>query len=259
MPLLRQVDGYLERAVQSLVDQTVPAEIIVVISPKTPPSNLAILARHAAAHPSFEVVMRPEGAGFPGAINAGIRRVTADRFGILLSDDWLDDDAVELCLPYDVDIVSAGLNVYAADGVTYLPEVSGTARAEHYEMFDDLQTKADYLRHFFLFRTAKVREVGGLDETLGDTPGIDDYDFIWTMLEHGATVALPGRSAYNCRDHEGERMTLRDPAEKAKTLLRIFDKHGFQGPQREAVYLQHLRWYGKTLQEARREIFGNRS
>jgi glycosyltransferase involved in cell wall biosynthesis len=254
MPLLRQVDTYLVPALRSAIDQTEPTDVIVVISPRTPPSNLAILERFTLESPRLRIVMRPEGAGFPGAINAGIRQVTSPRFGLLLSDDWLDPDAIEVTLPWDADIVSAGMNVYDADGTTFLPQVSGTATAERYASLTTIHKRAEYLRHFFLFRTDKVRSVGGLDETLGDTPGIDDYDFIWTLLEHGATVALPGRSVYNCRDHPGERMTLRDPVAKGATLLRILDKHGLVGPERDDIYRQHMQWYGRTLQATRQAL-----
>jgi GT2 family glycosyltransferase len=254
MPLLRQVDAYLAPALRSAIEQTVPSDVIVVISSRTPASNLAILERFVRESARLRVVMRPEGAGFPGAINAGIREVTAPRFGLLLSDDWLDPDAIEVTLPWEADIVSAGMNVYDADGTTFLPRVSGTASAERYASLTTIHARAEYLRHFFLFRTAAVRAVGGLDETLGDTPGIDDYDFIWTLLEHGATVALPGRSVYNCRDHPGERMTLRDPVAKGETLLRILDKHGVAGPERDDIYRRHVRWYGRTLQATQQAL-----
>jgi glycosyltransferase involved in cell wall biosynthesis len=254
MPLLRQVDAYLAPALRSAIDQTVPTDVIVVISPRTPASNLAILERFARESPRLRVVMRPEGAGFPGAINAGIRDVTSPRFGLLLSDDWLDPDAIEMTLPWDADVVSAGMKVYDADGTTFLPQVSGTATAAHYASLSTMHARAEYLRHFFLFRTATVRDVGGLDETLGDTPGIDDYDFVWTLLEHGATVALPGRSVYNCRDHPGERMTLRDPVAKGVTLLRILEKHGVVGAERDDIYRRHVRWYGRTLQATQQAI-----
>ena len=254
MPLLRQVDAYLARAVRSAIEQTVPSDVIVVISPRTPASNLAILERFALESPRVRIVMRPEGAGFPGAINAGIRQVTSPRFGLLLSDDWLDPDAIEVTLPWDADIVSAGMNVYDADGTTFLPRVSGTVSAARYASLTTIHARAQYLRHFFLFRTETARSVGGLDETLGDTPGIDDYDFIWTLLEHDATVALPGRSVYNCRDHPGERMTLRDPVAKAATLLRILDKHGLVGAERDEIYRRHIRWYGRTLQATQQAL-----
>jgi glycosyltransferase involved in cell wall biosynthesis len=254
MPLLRQVDPYLARALRSAIEQTVPTDVIVVISPRTPASNLAILERSARESPRLQIVMRPEGAGFPGAINAGIRRVTSPRFGLLLSDDWLDPDAIEVTLPWDADVVSAGMKVYDTDGTTFLPQVSGTASAERYASLTTMHARAEYLRHFFLFRTTTVRAVGGLDETLGDTPGIDDYDFIWTLLEHDATVALPGRSVYNCRDHPGERMTLRDPIAKGATLLRILDKHGLVGPERDDIYRRHVRWYGRTLQATQQAL-----
>ena len=152
----------------------------------------------------------PRGGGFAGAINCGIRRASTDRIGFLLSDDWLESRAVELCLAHDTDIVSTGHTEYLADGVTKLPDVSRPRRKGVFDRLYTLEEKARYLKHFFLFRKAKLLEVGGLDESLGDLPGIDDYDLIWTLLEHDAGVAIVETSLYNYRDHDGERLTLRD-------------------------------------------------
>src|SRR5207245_9343409 len=68
--------------------------------------------------------------------------------------------------------------------------------------------------------------VGWLDETLGDAPGIDDFDLLWTMLDAGAGVGLPGRSVYAYRDHGGMRLTTRGVPELEATFGRILDKHG---------------------------------
>jgi hypothetical protein len=79
---------------------------------------------------------------------------------------------------------------FAEDGVTRLPSIDINASEVEFDKLSTLERKAACLSHFFLFRRAKVEEVGGLDETLGDAPGIDDYDFIWTLLEHGASVSI---------------------------------------------------------------------
>lgn len=53
---------------------------------------------------------------------------SGDRVGLLLSDDWLDQRAVELCLPHDADIVSSGNRVFDGDGRTVFEEVSRAPR-----------------------------------------------------------------------------------------------------------------------------------
>jgi len=114
-----------------------------------------------------------------------------------------------------------------------------------------LERRAAYLQHFFLFSRAALAAVGGLDETLGDAPGIDDYDLVWTLLERGATVGIVGRSLYNYRDHAGERLTLRDPAQLVRTLERILDKHGVGGDERQRLIAQHARWFGQPIHAVR--------
>ena len=168
---------------------------------------------------------------------------------MLLSDDWLDHEAVASCLPVDADIVCTGLTAYYADGVTIYPRASATLTYQRYLKLPTLEAKASYLEHFFLFRKAKLLEVSGLDETIGNFPGIDDYDLIWTLLERGATVGIVEQRLYNYRDHGGERLTLADPAEAARNLEKILRKHGIAQSEIPAMVRAASRWYGKPIHE----------
>jgi hypothetical protein len=98
-----------------------------------------------------------------------------------------------------------------------------------------------------LFRATKIAEAGGLDESIGEAPGIDDYDFIWTLLERGATVSLVEEGLYCYRDHTGDRLTLRDPAEQARNLARILSKHGVRPEDQEQIVRRHSVWFGKPM------------
>jgi hypothetical protein len=148
-----------------------------------------------------------EGHGFAAAINQGFRKAECKRIGLLLSDDWLRPDAVEKCLACDGDIVSTGFTCFAGNGVDEFESLSSDPRCTVYHDLATLEEKAYYLTHFFLFRAAKIVEAAGLDESIGDAPGIDDYDFIWTLLEHGATVSIIEERLYCYRDHKGQRLT----------------------------------------------------
>ena len=108
IPLLSQMDSWLEQCVSSALRQTVACEVIVVTSPRTPASNREVLARAQARHPELRIIEREPQMRFAAALNLGIRSVTTPRFGILLTDDWLEPTAVEKCLTYDADIVSTG-------------------------------------------------------------------------------------------------------------------------------------------------------
>ncbi len=247
VPLLDQEDAWLEQCVRSALAQTVPSEVIVVCAPRARASNMARLTALARGHERLRVVTEPPRGGFAAAINHGFRLARAERVGLLLSDDWLEPRAVELCLPHAADIVSSGHTEYLADGVTPLLHISQPRRMHELEALATLEEKARYLKHFFLFRRAKLLAVGGADESLGDFPGIDDFDLVWTLLEHGATVAIVETSLYNYRDHDGERLTLRSRDEALRTLERILDKHGLRGAEREHVLAAHAPWLGRPV------------
>jgi glycosyltransferase involved in cell wall biosynthesis len=248
IPLLRQRDEWLRRAAASALDQTVAAEVIVIVSPHTPPSNLAVLEELAARKPRVSgtrlVVAPRTGTGFPNGVNTGIRLATTGRAGLLLSDDWLEPDAIAQTVVIDADIVSTGAMRYDAAGVL-LPHLRRALDPRRYAQLTTNESRASYLTHFLLFRTSRLEEVGGLDETLGDAPGIDDYDLVWTLLEYGATVGMTTEPFYNFTIHDGERLTMRNREEQLRTLARIFDKHGFVGEARERRLEEHARWFGR--------------
>jgi hypothetical protein len=125
-----------------------------------------------------------------------------------------------------------------------------------YDSKEDLEQRACYLQHFFLLRKQKILEAGGLDESLGDTPGIDDFDLIWSMLEHNATAAIVEKPLYNYRDHAGLRLTLHDRETMTRTMGQILRKHGLNGARFEAALERHSIWFGRTMQEVIRERRG---
>jgi glycosyltransferase involved in cell wall biosynthesis len=250
IPLLDQVDAWLEQCVRSALAQTVRAEVVVVHSPRTGASNRELLARLGRDHASLRVLEEPPQSGFAAALNLGFRSARAERVGILLSDDWLEPRAAELALPHDADIVSTGHTEYLADGTTALPEISRPRSLAAFERLPTLEEKARYLKHFFLFRRATLLAAGGADETIGDFPGIDDFDLVWTLLERGATVAIVETPVYNYRDHDGERLTLRDRDQAIATLHRILDKHGLRGEEKVRVLAAHVGWLGRTVRDA---------
>ena len=253
IPVLRQEDAWLEQAIRSALDQTAPCDVLVVVHPPTPPGNLAVVRRLQEAAPDRLVVHRAP-TGFAIALNTGFRLARTPRIGLLLSDDWLDPRAVEACLAVPADIVSTGQVRWAADGRTELPALRRAVLRRKFDALPTLEAKARYLTHFFLFRREKLLEVGGADETLGDTPGIDDYDLIWVLLERGASVGIVEEFLYHYRDHDGERLTLRPRAEMLVTAARILDKHGLSGEERERILALRARWFGRSMRAVHAEL-----
>jgi glycosyltransferase involved in cell wall biosynthesis len=253
IPLLRQRDAWLEQCVRSAVTQTAPTEVIVVTSRETPQSNRDLLGGLASRHRNLRVLFRDLPRGFPQTLNFGMRAATSDRIGILLSDDWMEPDCIAECLAHPADIVCASHATWHADGVTPVEGANRILSLKAFLARPTLESKASYLTHFFLFQKDALEQAGYVDETVGDFPGIDDYHLIWTMLEHGASVAIVERCLYNYRDHDGERLTMADPELAIRNLEKILHRHHVQEPEFSRLIAGHRRWYGKPLYQVLQE------
>jgi glycosyltransferase involved in cell wall biosynthesis len=245
IPLLRQVDAWLEQCVSSALQQCVPTEVVVVRSEMTPPSNLKILARLQNQHKNLQIISERRARSFPNAINTGFESARTDRVGLLLSDDWLDRKAVAACMEKSADIVSTGNCVYLPDGRVN-KAASRVPSMARFRRLRTLEEQASYLQHFFLFRRETALRVR-LDESIGNYPGIDDYDFIWTLLEHSASVEIVPMQLYHYRDHDGERLTLVNRDLALNNLTKILHKHKIKESEMPSIIDCHVAWFGKPI------------
>ncbi len=246
IPLLNQRDDWLRQSVISALRQTVPVEVVVVYSPRTCAGNLAALRSLEVQFPRLHSCVRPRD-GLAVAINHGFKQARCARIGLLNSDDWLRPEAVQKCLQFESDIVSTGLACYAENGFDEFESLASDPRRSVYDSLPTLEEKAFYLTAFFLFRAGKIAEAGGVDETIPDAPGVDDFDFIWTLLEHDASVSIVEERLYCYRDHSEPRLTLRDPQEQIEKLVYLLSKHGIPPGDQEKIVQRHSRWFGKPL------------
>jgi glycosyltransferase involved in cell wall biosynthesis len=245
IPLLRQFDAWLEQCVCSALRQTARTEVVVVRSEMTSRSNRELLERLQRGHANLQVYCEVKPGSFPNAINTGFACAKADKVGLLLSDDWLDENAVAACVHSSADIVSSGNTVYFPDGrVNHAACSSPTI--EGFERLRTLEERARYLQHFFLFRRDTALRIG-LDESIGNYPGIDDYDFIWTLLEHNASVEIVTAPLYHYRDHDRERLTLVSRELRLNNLIKILHKHKVKQSEMQKIIDCHLPWFGKPI------------
>ena len=245
IPLLNQVDAWLEKCILSALAQTVRCEVIVVTSKRTKRSNIELLQQLQNSNHQLRVIPRDQ-EHFAHAINTGIRASSADRIGLLFSDDWLETVAVASCLSQDADIVSTGISFYDATAKREFISLRRQPTSAEFCAKPTLEQKASYLEHFFLFTKSALLAVGGVDHRVGLT-GADDYDMIWSMLEQGATVQIVTQSLYNCRDHDGERLTMREREAQIADLQKILAKHGVPPREREKLIEDKAKWYGETV------------
>ena len=83
------------------------------------------------------------------------------------------------------------------------------------------------VKHLLCWRRDLALSFGGMDESLNNV-GPDDYDFPWTMAEHGARFQAIPEALYLYRDHrDAERLTTHLPMSvHLKEIRRILRKHG---------------------------------
>lgn len=252
--LRRQNDAWLERSLRSALGQTVRAEVVVVTADETPSSNLAVLHRLGSEVGDRLRVYRRPRPGFAVALNEAVRRARGNRIGLLHSDDWLAPEAIEASLDLDADIVSAGKQIWSeGDGGELQMQLEWIGSSRKYESLATIEQRARYLTHFLFLSRPLVIAVGGVDESLGDLSGVDDFELLWRMLEAGASAAFTSSSHYRVRDHRGDRLTLQPAADQLVTLARILDKHGVDSASRAEIIPDHVRWYGRTISDVLRE------
>ncbi|MBV9951237.1 MAG: hypothetical protein JO291_04760 [Acidimicrobiia bacterium] len=109
--------------------------------------------------------------------------------------------------------------------------MSGAYPAREDVTLDDFFTGAP-VKHLLCWRRSMGIDAGGLDERSASV-GPDDFDFPWTMAEHGARFQAVDACLYLYRDHrDGYRLTTHLPRRvHERELRRIFRKHGV--PRRE--------------------------
>jgi glycosyltransferase involved in cell wall biosynthesis len=226
VPLKHYEERFLRACFASLARQTSDAWRCVVV---VEPSDLATfreLLFAELADPRITLAAN-EGRKLAGAVNTGIRRAETDFVALLLGDDlWAVDAVAVLTSAIEsrpgVDFFHSARRILDADG-RLRDTVYPSCERFTVESFVD----GSPVKHLLCFRRAKALEVGGLDESL-DRVGPDDYDFPWTMAEHGATFhALPD-ALYLYRDHrDGYRLTTHLPLSvHTRQIVKIMRKHG---------------------------------
>jgi hypothetical protein len=88
------------------------------------------------------------------------------------------------------------------------------------------------VKHLLCWRREAAIAIGGLDEHIGET-GPDDWDFPWTMAEHGAAFKAVDEPLYLYRDHRAAPRITTDLTSKqhSDNIRGILRKHGV--PERE--------------------------
>lgn len=88
------VEKYLPRCLESVMNQTYAELEIICVNDGSPDNSSAILEEYAKKDGRIKVINQ-QNKGLSGARNTGIEAATGDYIVFLDSDDWMDEDAVE--------------------------------------------------------------------------------------------------------------------------------------------------------------------
>ena len=226
MPLKDPHPAYLEIALTSVFEQTSPRWQLLVVAES---DELASCRSQLGARANDERVrvVANEGRRLAGAINTGMRQATTEFVGLLFGDDLWHRSAVatlERCIDDDpsADFFHSGRQVIDDEG----RPISSVHPARPDVTLADFESAAP-VKHLLCWRRELGLSVGGLDER-SRSVGPDDFDFPWTMAEHGARFSAVDACLYLYRDHRAaDRLTTHLPLSvHVSELRRIFRKHG---------------------------------
>jgi hypothetical protein len=243
---------FLRQAVGSVFAQTRGDWRLLILIHE--PDELVIrpVLRDFLADPRVRVIHR-RGRLLAGAYNSAMRAAETEFIAALLGDDLLAEDAVEslgdaIRAHPAADFFHSGRCFIDAEGrrlsADYLPVSSVDAAAF---------VVGSPVKHLLCWRVRLGLACGGVDETLNNF-GSDDYDFPWTMLEHGAAFHPVDKPLYRMRDHrDGYRLTTHVPRSiQQAELRRILAKHGVAPRIIDATVRRARRGY------LRQSLFRNR-
>jgi glycosyltransferase involved in cell wall biosynthesis len=226
MPVKAYRTAYLWEAVDSMFGQTCPDWRLLVIVERLGQRELSSILAEALADPRVEMVAN-KGRKFAGSLNTGMRRARTEFVAILLGDDLWAPEAVEVLTRH----------IAASPGVDFFHSARRFVDGGGKPVSPVLPSQPDVsavdfvvrspVKHLLCWRREKGLAIGGMDESLNSV-AVDDYDFPWSMADHGATFEAIPDCLYVRRDHRDHfRLTTHLPLSLHKReLARIMRKHG---------------------------------
>jgi len=240
MPLKNYERDFLFKALHSLTAQTCPDwRLLIIVEPEDRVRFEHLLASELA-DPRCRLIVN-EGRKLAGAMNTGMRQADTAFVAILLADDMWAPNATEILessirLYPDADFFHSARVIIDE----HEQQISGVYPSrESFEITEFM--KSSPVKHLLCWRRELALSFGGMDESLNNV-GPDDYDFPWTMAEHGARFHAIPEALYLYRDHrDAERLTTHLPLSvHLKEIKRILQKHG-ASPDETKKMLAHAR------------------
>jgi glycosyltransferase involved in cell wall biosynthesis len=230
MPVGPYHAGWLGKAVGSVLEQTSADWRLLVIAERRVRAGLESVLAEQLDDPRIELIAK-EGRQIGGSYNTGMRRAETEFVAILMADDLWSRDAVEVLTKHieaspGTDFFHSARRWIDADG----RPIGSIGPSQPNVLVDDFLMKSP-VKHLLCWRREMGLAIGGMDESLNSV-GVDDYDFPWSMAEHGASFQAIPECLYTSRDHRDYfRLTTHLPLSHHKReLARILRKHGADEP-----------------------------
>jgi hypothetical protein len=160
-------------------------------------------------------------------INAGMKLASTEFVTLLLGDDIIEINTIEVLQRAirarpDIDFFHSARRVIDGEGNSISSVYPSRDRFEWKDFLNGSPVK-----HLLCWRRETALAIGGVDEAFS-TQGPDDYDFPWSMFEHGARFHALPECLYVYRNHcDGVRMTTHDPRTvQLLTARKMLRKHG---------------------------------
>jgi glycosyltransferase involved in cell wall biosynthesis len=262
MPVKDPHPGYLDEALESVRTQTVPWWRLVIVVELPDLVSLGRQLERWLADPRIRLVAN-EGSSYAGAFNTGMRAAETEFVALLLCDDLWHPDAVAVLEDHiarypDADFFHSARRIIDDHGRPISSVYPARASVTLADFFERSPVK-----HLLCWRRSLALSIGGMDERTTCAP--DDFDFPWTMAEHGAVFCPIAACLYIYRDHRcSPRKTTHVPRSvRVRDMRRVMRKHGMtrrqanrrirkarRGYLRQALYRSRLqeqawRWLGR--------------
>jgi glycosyltransferase involved in cell wall biosynthesis len=248
MPVRAYREDYLREAIGSLTAQTSPDwRALLVLEPEDVDQFTSAEA-DLLADERIRVIAS-EGRKLAGALNTGMRHAETEFAAILFADD--------LWAPEAVDVLSRAIaerpDADFFHSARMIVDESGRPISDVFPSRDNVTlpdfTRIAPVKHVLCWRVPMALSFGGMDESLNSV-GPDDFDFPWTMAEHGAVFAAVPECLYLYRDHrELFRLTTHlSRSTHERELRRILRKHGLSRDEvRERVDTARRTYFQQCL------------
>jgi glycosyltransferase involved in cell wall biosynthesis len=192
-------EAYIGDAVESVLNQTVPAHEVVVVDDGSTDGTREILQRFTSR---IRVISRSN-AGPSAARNAGVAAATGHWIGFLDGDDaWLPSKLErQLAVGMDPSVAVVYSDRFNIGNRGNFPEIQGQIQRMYSgDVFEDLMLLGNHITNSsVLIRAAVFRELGGFDEQL---PPAEDWD-LWIRVAEKYRIGVCPEPLVRYRFHGG--------------------------------------------------------